>query len=137
MADESTPIDRSNSFERQHATGGLVGGRVRSTGPSQDLPGERVVPSSWLQPDLQTPAQKFPHYFKNVDHLKDIDIYRVLKMWQVTDPCIQHAVKKLLVAGKRGNKVMSIDVKEAIVALERFIQMLDEDATPGYDENPF
>jgi hypothetical protein len=30
--------------------------------------------------------------------LTHIDVYRVLKLYNVTDPCLQHAVKKLLVA---------------------------------------
>ena len=46
--------------------------------------------------------EKHSHYYKNVAHLKDIDAYRVLERFGVTDPAIQHAVKKLLVAGGRG-----------------------------------
>lgn len=33
---------------------------------------------------------------------KTIDIYRVLVMFGVTDPCLQHAAKKILCAGQRG-----------------------------------
>ena len=36
------------------------------------------------------------HYFKDVTHLKTIDVYRVLDLFGVSNPCIQHAVKKLL-----------------------------------------
>lgn len=116
---------------------GFVFSNALATAPIPKPVDWPVPPAPSPLPDLQTPEQKFPHYFRSVAHLDSIDIYRVLALWQVTDPCIQHAVKKLLVAGGRGVKPTSLDVKEAIVALERFIQMLDEDATPGYDDNPF
>jgi len=47
---------------------------------------------------------KYPHYFKSVSHLETVDVYRVLSLFQVNDPCIQHAIKKLLCAGDRGDK---------------------------------
>lgn len=71
---------------------------------------------------------KNAHYFKNVDHLKTIDVYRTLELFGVTDPCIAHAVKKLLVAGNRGGgKSMNRDIDEAIQSLERWQQMRKED----------
>ena len=39
------------------------------------------------------------HYFKDVTHLKTIDVYRVLDLFGVLNPCVQHAVKKLLCSG--------------------------------------
>ena len=79
-------------------------------------------------------GNKHPHYHKDVRHLETIDVYRVLHLFNVTDPCIQHAVKKLLVAGGRGaGKDMSKDVQEAIDSLERFKEMRVEDATPAQD----
>ena len=57
-----------------------------------------------------------------------IDVYRVLKLYNVSDPCLQHAVKKLLVAGGRGaGKDISQDVREAIETLERWEAMRAED----------
>lgn len=71
---------------------------------------------------------KHPHYYKNVAHLQDIDAYRVLERFGVTDPSIQHAVKKLLVAGGRGaGKDQDQDVQEAIDSLTRFQEMRAED----------
>ena len=73
--------------------------------------------------------EKHSHYYKNVAHLKDIDAYRVLERFGVTDPSIQHAVKKLLVAGGRGaGKDQDQDVQEAIDSLHRFQEMRIEDA---------
>ncbi len=73
------------------------------------------------------PIKKHSHYFKNVDHLSAIDVYRVLLLFNVENPCLQHAVKKLLCAGKRGVKDQEKDVQEAIDTLERFLVMLGED----------
>jgi len=71
------------------------------------------------------------HYFKDVSKLDTIDVYRVLSLFNVTDPCIQHAVKKLLVAGGRGaGKDITRDIKEAIDSLNRWQEMRDEDARP-------
>lgn len=71
--------------------------------------------------------RKHAHYYKDVSALTTIDIYRVLKLWDVTDPCLQHAVKKLLVAGGRGaGKDISQDVQEAIDTLTRWQEMQGE-----------
>lgn len=66
---------------------------------------------------------KHSHYFKDVSNLQQIDVYAILKLFDVTDPCIQHAVKKLLVAGGRGSKSIDKDIQEAIDTLERWKAM--------------
>ena len=49
-------------------------------------------------------------------------------MFEVTDPCLQHAIKKLLVAGGRGAKDEYKDVQEAIDTLSRWQDMrIEED----------
>jgi len=70
---------------------------------------------------------KHNHYFKKVTHLDGIDVYRVLELFEVTDPCLQHAIKKLLCAGARGNKDEGQDVQEAIDTLERYQDMRVEE----------
>jgi len=72
--------------------------------------------------------KKFNHYFKDVSHLEVIDVYRVLSLFEVADPCLQHAIKKLLVAGKRGVKDSTKDIQEAIDSLERKLDMIEEDS---------
>lgn len=70
------------------------------------------------------------HYFKDVSHLETIDVYRVLQLFEVTDPCIQHAIKKLLVAGGRGaGKDVERDLSEAIDSIDRALEMRREDIT--------
>lgn len=70
--------------------------------------------------------RKHSHYFKSVEGLKDIDVYRVLQLFNVADPCLQHAVKKLLVAG--GGKDITRDIQEAIDTLKRWQEMRAEEA---------
>lgn len=53
-------------------------------------------------------------------------------MWNITDPCIQHAMKKLFVAGGRGGgKDIGKDVRESIESLERWEAMRREEANDG------
>ena len=70
---------------------------------------------------------KHNHYFKSTVHLDAVDVYRVLELFNVTNPCLQHAVKKLLCAGGRGAKDMEQDVQEAMDTLERWQDMCRED----------
>ena len=57
-----------------------------------------------------------------------VDVYRLLAAFEVTDPCFQHAIKKLLVAGRRlGGKSIDQDVAEAIWTLQRWQEMRREE----------
>ena len=67
------------------------------------------------------------HYKKDVSHLNYVDVYRVLKLFNVNDPALQHAAKKILCAGERGAKGVEKDVQEAIDSLVRWQQMRVED----------
>lgn len=75
-----------------------------------------------------TIKQDYPHYFKRVPpQTTHIDVYRVIQLFNVTDPCLQHALKKILVAGGRGVKDQYKDVTEAIVSLTRWQDMRSEE----------
>lgn len=67
------------------------------------------------------------HYKKDVRHLDMIDVYRVIELFEVTHPALQHALKKILAAGNRGAKDWEKDVQEAIDSLNRALQMRAED----------
>ncbi|MFA8969125.1 hypothetical protein [Escherichia coli] len=71
--------------------------------------------------------KKHSHYFKDVSHLEYVDVYRVLDLFEVVDPCIQHSIKKLLCAGMRGAKNQPQDIQEAIDSLVRYQEMRKED----------
>jgi hypothetical protein len=77
---------------------------------------------------------KYPHYFKKCGY-DYIDVYRVLLLFNVSDPCIQHAAKKLLASGTRGYKDVSTDIQEAIDTLERWKTMrIEEGIDSGQTE---
>ena len=81
-----------------------------------------LLPNIWVNFKMK----EYGHYYKKVP-CEYIDVYRVLELFDVTDPCIQHAIKKLLVAGGRGHKNIEKDVREAIVSLNRRIDMWEEE----------
>ncbi len=72
-------------------------------------------------------TRKHDHYFKQVSHLKEVDVYRVLELFAVTDPALQHVVKKALCAGLRGAKDFEQDVREICDTAARRLQMIAED----------
>ena len=49
----------------------------------------------------------------------NVDVYDVLRAFAVTDPAIQHAIKKLLCTGIRGHKDSRQDLEEAVQSIER------------------
>jgi hypothetical protein len=55
-----------------------------------------------------------------------LDPYRILQLYGITHPAQQHAIKKLLRAG-RSVKTVEQDVREVIQALERWLEMMKED----------
>ena len=52
-----------------------------------------------------------------------IDVYAVLDAFEVTCPARQHAIKKLLCAGKRGKGDEEQDLRESLEAVQRAVQM--------------
>ena len=67
------------------------------------------------------------HYFKDVQTLKSVDIYRVLNLFDVRSHAVGHAIKKLLCAGKRGAKDYRQDLLEAKASIDRELEMMDEE----------
>lgn len=67
------------------------------------------------------------HYFKDVSGLSQIDIYRVLELFGVTDPVLSHVAKKALVTGGRGHKGIERDVQDMIDSLLRWQEMRREE----------
>ena len=67
--------------------------------------------------------RKHGHYFKDVSNIAEIDVYAVLKLFEVTDPCLQHIVKKALCAGKRGHKDMMEDLQNIVDTAIRAVEL--------------
>ena len=65
----------------------------------------------------------YPHYFKDVSGVDAIDLYHVARLYEINDPALFHAFKKIACAGKRGAKDRTQDVQEAIDALKRWKEL--------------
>lgn len=68
-------------------------------------------------------VRQHKHYFKDVSNLDEIDVYMVLKLFNVTDPCLQHIVKKALCAGQRGHKDLERDLKDILDTAKRAVDI--------------
>jgi len=75
------------------------------------------------------------HYNYSYNGMR-LDPYRILDIYGITHPAHQHAVKKLLVPGNRGAKALEQDIQEAILSLERWLEMIKEDLDLGLRTNP-
>lgn len=55
-----------------------------------------------------------------------VDVYDVLRAWRVTDPALQHLIKKALAVGQRGHKDAGEDYKDICDSAERALEMYNE-----------
>lgn len=85
-------------------------GSESTSGTTEQKEGSKAVSES---------SSKHKHYFKDVSKLKEVDVYAILYLFEVTDPCIAHVVKKLLCTGKRGHKDFERDLQDSIDSLVR------------------
>jgi len=96
--------------------------------PSHVALGEELASTDATPTSVSTEQdKKHSHYFKKCGY-DYVDVYRVLKMFDVTDPCISHACKKLLVTGGRGFKDIDHDIQDVIDTLVRWQEMRKEDS---------
>ena len=58
-------------------------------------------------------------------NIECIDVYDVLRLFNVECPAMQHAIKKCLMPGVRGAKDKGKDKAEAIASIQRSIEMDD------------
>lgn len=63
-----------------------------------------------------------------------IDVYDVINAYEITNPALQHAVKKALMPGQRGGKSVVQDLEEAIHSLQRAIDIEKEAEEARYPE---
>lgn len=54
-----------------------------------------------------------------------IDVYDVLKAFNVTCPALQHLIKKALAVGQRGHKDASEDLKDILASAKRAIELYE------------
>lgn len=85
-------------------------------------------PTKNYEIDYKLQPIKHSHYYKDVSNLTKLDIYRIIELYEITDPCLQHALKKLLVTGGRGHKDFKTDITNMIDTLTRKLEMMEEDS---------
>lgn len=67
--------------------------------------------------------EKSTNKYKRKVPTLEIDVYDILKAFNVINPATQHAIKKLLCAGDRGYKDKVQDLKEALASISRAIEL--------------
>lgn len=70
--------------------------------------------------------EKHSHYFRMIGGVK-VDHYYLMRKFNVIDPALQHASKKVMFAGARGSKDRRRDIVEAIDTLNRWLELDDEE----------
>ena len=78
-----------------------------------------------MQEVLNKVSKKHSHYFKDTSMFDEIDTYLLARIWNIEDKngAYFHAFKKVLDAGKRGNKGKFKDIGEAIDSLKRYLEI--------------
>lgn len=62
-------------------------------------------------------------YHKEIKHGVYVDVYDLLKAWKVTNPALQHLIKKALQAGDRGHKDLETDLQDIVDSALRAKQL--------------
>lgn len=73
-------------------------------------------------------GNKYHREIKDIDGttIGNVDVYSVLRAFDVADPAIQHAIKKLLCLGIRGKGDAQQDATEAMDAIKAFLRSYRE-----------
>jgi len=72
-------------------------------------------------PDKEQTKNKYHRDLKGVT----VDVYDVLKAFEVTDPALQHLIKKALCAGLRGHKNKDQDLQDILDSAKRAVELND------------
>jgi len=98
----------------------------KKTDGTVNYSGAVLIPAYVLQGHAKPLPKNHSHYFRDVSKLDKIDIYMFLHLFNVTDPCLQHIIKKAACAGQRGAKDFDRDVKEICDTAIRLLEMREE-----------
>lgn len=74
------------------------------------------------------PVHKYNKPITGLDGVKTtVDVYRVLVAFGITDPELQHSIKKLLNLGTRGKGDYNQDLDEAILSLQKMKERKEQE----------
>ena len=84
-------------------------------------------------------SRKHNHYFIDVRGLDYIDPYMIAYLYNIDDPsgATQHALKKLLVPGKRGHKDVDTDLSNVIDTSNRLLEIKQQLAERDFKPEEF
>lgn len=69
-------------------------------------------------------------YHKDVSKYNKIDVYDLIQIYEVTNPALQHALKKILMAGQRGHKDFQQDCQDIIDSVQRAKTLIPKEGLP-------
>lgn len=72
-----------------------------------------------------TPLVGNPKYNREIKPNVFVDVYDVLSAFKVTDPCLQHLMKKALAVGQRGHKDARQDLVDIRDSAQRALDSFD------------
>lgn len=58
-------------------------------------------------------------YHREIKPGVHVDVYDVLKAWDVRNPALQHLIKKALQPGARGHKTLDQDMADIVASAKR------------------
>ena len=98
-----------------------VGDRYKCAHPDEvwEYVGDEGTSKIIAQREPVTDDSKYNHPCKGIT----IDVYDVLKAFNVTCPALQHLIKKALAVGQRGHKDASEDLKDILASAKRAIEL--------------
>ena len=77
---------------------------------------------------INNPASKYNRPITGLDGTKTtVDVYRVLVAFGITDPELQHSLKKLLNLGIRGKGDYTQDLDEAVLSLQKMKERKEQE----------
>lgn len=91
----------------------------------EDKVKDNIEEMSQYLSEITQKERKHNHYFKDTSKFDEIDTYLLARIWGIEDKngAYFHAFKKVLDAGKRGNKGKFKDIGEAIDSLKRYLEI--------------
>lgn len=93
--------------------------------PTKPMPIAIKIPMATIAGPPRTPQEIGKHYRFSFNGIK-LDPYRIFRVYQITEPEQQHAIKKLLRAGN-SHKPLLQDIDETIATLQRWKEIIAED----------
>lgn len=87
---------------------------------------EEYYESIYKSEELPTTNNKYMRYIVKDGVQVGVDVYDVLQAFEVTDPCLQHLIKKALCAGLRGHKDRKQDLLDILASSKRAIELHED-----------